>query len=90
MIAATGESARDAVRLFAVPGMLHCGGGEATDQFETLDAIMDWWSTARRQTDSCDEQGLREDFASLCPYPRIAEYVGDDPSSAASFVCRAT
>jgi feruloyl esterase len=22
--------------------MLHCGGGEATDQFEMLEAIMDW------------------------------------------------
>jgi hypothetical protein len=42
MIAATGDRGRDAVRLFAVPGMLHCGGGEATDQFEMLDAIMDW------------------------------------------------
>jgi feruloyl esterase len=47
MVAATGEKARDAVRLFAVPGMLHCGGGEATDQFEMLDAIMDWVEQGR-------------------------------------------
>jgi feruloyl esterase len=90
MVAATGETGRDAVRLFAVPGMLHCGGGEATDQFEMLDAIMDWV-----------EQGKAPDriFATskaipgisrpLCPYPQIAEYIGGETSSADSFACRA-
>jgi feruloyl esterase len=33
MLEATGAPARDSIRLFLVPGMLHCGGGEATDRF---------------------------------------------------------
>ncbi|HSG54111.1 MAG TPA: tannase/feruloyl esterase family alpha/beta hydrolase, partial [Paracoccaceae bacterium] len=42
MLATTGPAASDAVRLFTVPGMLHCNGGEATDRFEVLDAIVGW------------------------------------------------
>jgi feruloyl esterase len=91
MVAATGERARDAVRLFAVPGMLHCGGGEATDQFEMLDAIMDWVEQGRAPDRIA---ATSKTFAGisrpLCPYPRIAGYVGGDPSSAASFACRTT
>ena len=91
MVAATGESARDAVRLFAVPGMLHCGGGEATDQFEMLDAIMDWVEEGRApERIVATSKALAGISRPLCPYPGIARYVGGDPSSADSFVCRST
>jgi hypothetical protein len=30
------------VRLFAVPGMNHCGGGPATDQFDAFSALVNW------------------------------------------------
>ena len=35
-------------RLFLVPGMLHCAGGQATDQFDMLTAIQDWVETRPR------------------------------------------
>ena len=31
--------ARDAVRLFNIPGMTHCGGGPALDNFDPLPAL---------------------------------------------------
>jgi hypothetical protein len=89
MLASSGANARDAVRLYAVPGMLHCGGGEATDNFEMLDAITAWV-----------EQGQAPDLIlasgkavpgvtrPLCAYPLVARYKGGSPNDAASFECR--
>jgi hypothetical protein len=89
MIAATGDTGRDAVRLFAVPGMLHCGGGEATDQFEMLDAIMDWVEAGKAPDRIlATSKTLPGISRPLCPYPQRAEYVGGPTSSADSFTCR--
>ena len=76
-------------RLFLVPGMNHCGGGPATDDFDSLTAIQQW-----------TEHGVAPDrivargrsfpgvTRPLCPYPKYAHYVGGDKNSAASFECK--
>ena len=78
-------------RYFMVPGMGHCGGGEATlDQFDMLTAISDWV-----------EKGIAPDSVvasgrafpgrtrPLCPYPKFAHYTGTgDPENAANYECR--
>ncbi|WP_404714131.1 tannase/feruloyl esterase family alpha/beta hydrolase [Sphingomonas sp. MMS24-J13] len=89
MVASTGPSGREAVSLFLVPGMLHCGGGEATDQFDMLDAIMRW--VEQGQAPARILAGSRKFPAvqrPLCPYPTIARYVGGDVNAADSFACR--
>lgn len=88
MLAATGEPGRAAVRFFAVPGMLHCGGGEATDQFEMLDAIVDWVENGQAP-DRIVATGRAMPGISrpLCPYPKVARYRGGDSSRAESFDC---
>lgn len=88
MLAATGQPGRDAVRMFAVPGMLHCGGGVATDRFEMLDAIMDWVEQGKAPerilaTSSQEPKVSRP----LCPYPKVARYTGGDAAAAGSFAC---
>ena len=89
MIDATGEPGREAVRFFGVPGMLHCGGGEATDRFEMLDAIVDWV-----EQDKAPDRIMATGSAfpgvsrPLCPYPKVARFDGGDPRDAASFICR--
>ena len=89
MVAATGDAGAQSVRLFAVPGMLHCGGGEATDRFEMLDAIVDWVEHDRAPERILATSGSLPGISRpLCPYPQIARYVGGDPSSADSFACR--
>lgn len=76
-------------RMFLVPGMRHCGGGPALDQFDMLDAVVNW-----------TEKGIAPDSViatgnafpgrsrPLCAYPRHAQYVGHgDPNDASNFRC---
>ncbi len=88
MVADTGESIQDSVRLFFVPGMTHCGGGQATDQFDMIDAIVGWVEEGRAP-DSIVATGDSFPGVSrpLCPHPLVARYEGGDESSADSFVC---
>jgi feruloyl esterase len=90
MLEATGAPARDSIRLFLVPGMLHCGGGEATDRFEMLDALSDWVERGNAP-ERILARSTRDPATSrpLCPYPTIARYTGGDANSAASFACAA-
>lgn len=89
VIADNGEDIRDSVRLFLVPGMTHCGGGRATDDFDMLDAIRAWV-----EDDEAPDRIIAtgDSFPGvsrpLCPYPKVARYEGGDPDDAASFVCR--
>lgn len=88
MIAATGPAAQDSSRLFLVPGMLHCGGGDATDQFEMLDAIVRWveegQAPERILATSKQRPGLSRP---LCPFPTVARYKGGKEDDAESFRC---
>jgi feruloyl esterase len=76
-------------RLFLVPGMLHCAGGEATDQFDMLAAIQEWVEKGRAPDQVLARgRAFPDTVRPLCPYPRVARFVGGDPKDAASFACR--
>jgi Tannase and feruloyl esterase len=76
-------------RLFLIPGMLHCAGGQATDQFDMLTAIQEWVERGRAP-DRIIAAGraFPDTTRPLCPYPKVARYDGGDPKSAGSFSCR--
>lgn len=77
-------------RFFAVPGMLHCRGGDsALDRFDLLSAVMDWVEHDIAP-DSVVATGdaIPGRSRPLCPYPKYAHYTGGNPEEAASFVCR--
>jgi len=80
---------QDWARLYFVPGMLHCAGGQATDSFDMLTAIQAWV-----ENDVAPDRVLASGRAlpgvtrPLCPYPSVARYDGGDPNDAASFSCR--
>jgi hypothetical protein len=78
-------------RLFLVPGMGHCRGGEAAlDQFDMVSAIVDWVENGRAP-DAVISTGSAFPGRSrpLCPYPKYAHYKGTgDPEKAESFECR--
>jgi len=91
--AASGGHAAEFVRVFPVPGMAHCGGGPATDQYDCLAAVVAW---TERGTPP-DRILARAVAASpwpgrtrpLCPYPSVARYAGaGSVDSATSFICR--
>ncbi|MDO4641206.1 MAG: tannase/feruloyl esterase family alpha/beta hydrolase [Neisseria sp.] len=82
-------NAREAVRLFNIPGMTHCGDGPALDNFDPLTALENW-----HEKDVAPESMVATGKAfpgksqPLCAYPKTANYVGGDKNQAASFECR--
>jgi len=87
-----GEKVKDNYRLFMVPGMAHCGGGEGTSTFDML-AALEQWVEQGRAPDSIPASrvvnGRTDRTRPLCPYPQQAAYQGSgDIDAAASFVCK--
>ncbi|HEY6341551.1 MAG TPA: DUF6351 family protein [Bryobacteraceae bacterium] len=78
-------------RLYLVPGMAHCRGGDhALDQFDLLSAVMDW-AEKGKAPDSVVATGKAFPGRSrpLCAYPKYAQYTGNgDPEDAKNFVCK--
>lgn len=77
-------------RLFMVPGMAHCGGGEGADRFDMLSALENWVERgiapdeipAHRERDNRIDRTRR-----LCAYPAVPRFVQGDPDEAKSFRC---
>jgi len=76
-------------RLFLVPGMAHCGGGPALDNFDMLTAIVNWVEKGAAP-DSVIATGKAFPGRSrpLCAYPRHAQYTGSgNTEDAKNFRC---
>jgi feruloyl esterase len=85
----TATGPQDFARLFLVPGMTHCGGGQSTDQFDMLTAIQNWVEKGQAPDRViASGRAFPDTTRPLCPYPKVARYDGGDPKSAASFSCR--
>ena len=92
--------ASDFARYFPVPGMNHCSGGPATDQFDLLGPLVKWVEQGvppQAVTASARGAGnpggvnaeLPADWAAnrtrpLCAYPSVAHYIGAGPVESAS------
>jgi feruloyl esterase len=91
--ARTGRAATDSLRLFMVPGMGHCGGGDGVTSFDFVSELDKWVSTGKAPSTipaSRVQAGKVERTRPLCAYPQLAVYRGTgDVSNAASFECRA-
>ena len=77
-------------QFYFVPGMSHCGGGQALDQFDLLGAVVNW---VEKGTAPISVMATGKAFPGrsrpLCPYPKHAQYKGDgNPENANSFECR--
>ncbi|HME42426.1 MAG TPA: tannase/feruloyl esterase family alpha/beta hydrolase [Syntrophorhabdales bacterium] len=68
------------VRLFMVPGMLHCGGGPGPNAFDMLTALENWVedgiapdaiTATGGQTPKCSAMSMP-----LCKFPEVATYKG--------------
>ncbi|HWF07675.1 MAG TPA: tannase/feruloyl esterase family alpha/beta hydrolase [Bryobacteraceae bacterium] len=84
----------DNYRLFMVPGMAHCGGGEGTSTFDMLGAV-EQWVEAKKAPDQIlasrtARDGKVDRTRPLCPYPQLAKYKGSGSiDDAANFTCKA-
>jgi feruloyl esterase len=78
-------------RMFLVPGMYHCRGGEfALDNFDLLTAVVNWVEKGAAP-DSVVATGKAFPGRSrpLCAYPKYAHYRGQgNPEDARNFECR--
>lgn len=90
--ATVGAAQTDAsYRLFMVPGMTHCRGGEGTDTFEMVPVLEEWVERGKapeRITASKVVDGVVQRTRPLCAYPKVARYTGrGSTDDAANFVC---
>ena len=84
--------AADTVRVFPVPGMGHCMGGLATDQFDPFTALVNWveHGKAPDRIEATTNQWSQWPGRTrpLCAYPAVARYSGKgDSERAENFVC---
>jgi len=83
---------QDFARLYLAPGVNHCGGGPGPDQFDALGALERWVEhgvAPERIVASHLTHGVVDRTRPLCPYPRIAVYLGrGSTDEAQSFACR--
>jgi hypothetical protein len=84
--------ASEFVRLFPVPGMTHCGGGPATDDFDAFASLVQWVEHQAAPERILATAGPRSAWPGrtrpLCPYPRVARYNGSgDIERAGTFTC---
>jgi Tannase and feruloyl esterase len=82
----------DFYRLFMVPGMMDCRGGEgATDRFDAVAALEQWVERGvapNRIIASHQTNGAINRTRPLCPYPQVAQWKGaGSPDTAESFEC---
>lgn len=89
---ANGGDASNFARFFRVPGMGHCSGGPATDQFDLLTALVEWVEQGNapeqvtaRARGAGNAGGVNAELPAgwaadrtrpLCPYPKVARYKG--------------
>ena len=89
------QKTEEFVRLFMVPGMTHCRGGEGPNDFDAVTALERWRenNTAPEEIIATHSTGNGPSSAidntrPLCPYPKVAIYKGSgNTTDAANFAC---
>jgi feruloyl esterase len=87
------EAIHASYRMFMVPGMAHCGGGDGPNRFDMITALEQWVEKGQAP-DRIEASRLRDGKVDrtrpLCPYPQVATYKGTGSTDeAVNFVCKA-
>jgi feruloyl esterase len=82
----------DSIRLFMLPGMTHCAGGEGPNRFDAIGTLSQWvekGETPANMIASHFTNNVADRTRPLCPYPEVAVYKGSGSTDNASdFVCK--
>jgi feruloyl esterase len=82
----------DSYRLFMVPGMAHCRGGDGTDRFDPISALEQWVEKGKAPESIVASRYAGDQVERtrpLCPYPQVAVYKGTGSTDdAVNFACR--
>jgi feruloyl esterase len=86
------KKAAGSIRLFMVPGMGHCAGGDGPSTFNSMAALAEWVEQGKAPeqiTASHSTRGQVDRTRPLCPYPQTAVYKGSGSTDdAANFACK--
>jgi feruloyl esterase len=87
-----GAKASEDMRVFMVPGMGHCRGGDGTDEFDAVKALEQWVEKSKapeRIEASRVRNGKVDRTRPLCAYPKVAVYNGTGSTDeSANFSCQ--
>ncbi len=77
-------------RLYLVPGMAHCQGGDVTpDAFDLLTPIVEWVEDGDApRAVTATGRSMQGQSRPLCPYPSYAHYTSGDAADARHYECR--
>ncbi|MFF8862978.1 tannase/feruloyl esterase family alpha/beta hydrolase [Streptomyces sp. NPDC015139] len=68
----------DFARLFLLPGVAHCGGGQGPSTFDALTALVDWVTEGKAPaslpTRSVAADGTTTDARPVYPFPYVARH----------------
>jgi feruloyl esterase len=83
----------NSLRLYMVPGMGHCGGGDGPNTFDMLTPLEPWVEHGKAPAEivaSHSTGGKIDRTRPLCPYPQVAKYKGTGSTDeVANFACTA-
>ena len=83
-----GKETTDFARLFMVPGMGHCRGGDGPDSFDSIGALEKWREKGQAPTTMAAVNKTSGLSRPLCAYPQYAKYKGTgDLKDAANWSC---
>jgi feruloyl esterase len=85
-------AAANTMKMYFLPGVDHCGGGNGAGTFNFLKALDSWVDTSTSpdggKVQKLDVSGTEILSRPLCAYPQYPRYVGPGPSAvSSSFVC---
>jgi feruloyl esterase len=82
---------KDSYRMFMIPGMAHCRGGDGVNNFDSINVMEQWVEKGKAPEEivaSRVREGKTDRTRPLCPYPQVAVYKGTGSTDdAANFVC---
>jgi len=90
-LAYNGAETKEFFRLFMVPGMAHCSGGNGPDSHDPVSAVVDWVEKDKAPESIVASRIVNNKVVRsrpLCPYPQVAKYSGQGSiDEAANFHC---
>lgn len=79
----------DFAQLYLVPGLTHCGGGQAFDDFDPLTILENWVINGEKATQMPAQSTVFEGKSMpICAYPKEAYYTGNNPNDITSYSCQ--
>jgi len=88
MLGKMGRNQGDFTRLFLVPGMAHCGGGNGPNTFDSIGAMEQWREKGVTPTQLTGFNATSGLTRPICSYPQYAKYKGSgNLKDAANWSC---